>query len=303
VAVGKPRCANLILMVARRAQYRADPEPHSGEHTVDTGTAAIVPGSSSDDSYVVVVNGVMSSAVYPEDPTRLDFEYMQWIGTLIDEVAPSGEPLRVVHLGGAGCTVPQYVAATRPGSRQHVFEIDSALVTLARQAFGLRGVSGLRITSADARDGLATLTDHSADVIVRDAFAGEIVPAHLTTVEFLTEVGRVLRPGGTYVANVADTRDVRHSRVEAATALNQFEHVAFIAEPAQLRKRRFGNVVLAASARELPDDALVRRLAGGMVRARYVGTGAVQDMVAGTKSVHDGDLAGGQSFRRRPARS
>lgn len=286
-------------MARRRTQYRADPGSLSGEHTVDTGTAAIVPGSSNGGSYVVVVNGVMSSSVHPEDPTQLDFEYMQWIGAVIDEVAPAGEPLPVVHLGGAGCTIAQYVAATRPGSRQHVFEIDSALVTLARQAFGLRGVSGLRIASADARDGLATLTDNSADVIVRDAFAGELVPAHLTTVEFMAEIGRVLRPGGTYVSNVADTNEVRHSRIEAAAALDQFEHVSFIAEPAQLRKRRFGNVLLVASNKELPDDALVRRLAGGMVRARYVATDAVRDMVAGTKPVVDADLA---SARRRYGR-
>lgn len=289
-------------MPARRAQYRADPESHSGEHAVDTGTASIVPGSSSGGSYIVIVNGVMSSSVYLDDPTRLDFEYMQWIGTVIDELAPTGEPLRVVHLGGAGCTVPQYVAATRPGSRQHVFEVDAKLVTLARQAFGLRGVSGLRITTSDARDGLMSMTDDSADVIVRDAFVGEVVPPHLTTVEFMAEVGRVLRPSGTYVSNVADTNEVRHSRVEAAAALDQFEHVSFIAEPAQLRKRRFGNVVVSASGVDLPDEALTRRLAGGMVRARYVGTEAVRDMVSGTKPVRDADVASGRRLYGRPRR-
>jgi spermidine synthase len=283
-------CANLPSMPARRSQHRPRPDDHSGQHLVDSGTASIVSTSSNGGTWLVVVNGVMSSSVHPDHPERLDFEYMQWFGAVLDELAPPGDPMTVVHLGGAGCTMAQYVAATRPASRQHVFEIDGALVTLARQAFGLRRLRKVRITTADAREGIARLADESVDVVIRDAFAGETVPAHLTTVEFMQEVRRVLRPTGTYLSNVADTSDVRHSRVEAAVALDQFPHVSLIAEPAQLRKRRFGNVVLSASGVELPDDALVRRLAGGMVRARYVETGAVRDMVAGTRPLRDADL-------------
>lgn len=279
-------------MAASRAQRQPRPDAHTGEHSVDTGTAVIVPTSSNGGTWLVVVNGVMSSSVHPDNPQRLDFEYMQWIGTVIDEVAPPGDPLRVVHIGGAGCTIPQYVAATRPGSRQHVFEVDGALVTLARQAFGLRRIRGLRITTADGREGLSRLADGSADVIVRDAFTGETVPPHLTTAEFMAEVRRVLNPSGTYVSNVADTTDVRHSRVEAAAALQVFPHVSLIAEPAQLRKRRFGNVVVSASGVALPDHALVRRLAGGMVRARYVDTDAVREMIAGVRPLRDADLLG-----------
>lgn len=277
-------------MSARRSQHHPRPDVHAGQHVVDSGTAAIVPTSTSGGTWLVVVNGVMSSSVHPEHPERLDFEYMQWFGAVLDELAPAGDPMTVVHLGGAGCTMAQYVAATRPGSRQQVFEIDGALVTLARQAFGLRRHRNLRITTADGREGLARLADESVDVVIRDAFAGETVPPHLTTVEFMHDVRRVLRPAGTYVSNVADTSDVRHSRVEASVALNQFAHVSLIAEPAQLRKRRFGNVVLTASGVPLPDDALVRRLAGGMVRARYVETDAVRHMVAGTRPVRDADL-------------
>lgn len=277
-------------MASRRSQHRPRPDDHSGAHVVDTGTASIVPTSSNGGTWLVVVNDVMSSSVHPDDPTRLDFEYMQWIGTVIDEVALPGDPLNVIHLGGAGCTLAQYVAATRPASRQQVFEVDGALVTLARQAFGLRRIRGLRITTADGREGLSRLADASVDMVIRDAFTGETVPPHLTTLEFMSEVHRVLRPTGTYVANVADTTDVRHSRVEAAVALELFPHVSLIAEPAQLRKRRFGNVVLSASGVDLPDDALVRRLAGGMVRARYVETDSVRDMVAGMKPIRDADL-------------
>ena len=77
-----------------------------------------------------------SSHVDLDDPTRLDFEYVRWFGDVLDTWAPEGEPLRVVHLGGAGCTLARYVAATRPGSRQVVVDVDAAVLDLARRAFG-----------------------------------------------------------------------------------------------------------------------------------------------------------------------
>ena len=59
-----------------------------------------------------------------DDPTRLEFEYVRWTGDLLDVLAPEGEPLHTVHVGGAGCTLARYVAATRPRSRQVVLEND-----------------------------------------------------------------------------------------------------------------------------------------------------------------------------------
>lgn len=260
---------------------------HAGEHPVDTGTAELRPDRTDPGGWSVVVNGVPSSYVHLADPTRLDFEYMQWAGSVLDSLAPEGEPITAVHLGGAGCTLARYVAATRPRSAQTVFEIDAALVTLARQAFGLRGVAGLRLRTADGRAGLAGLADASADIVIRDAFAGAEVPPHLTTTGFHREVARVLRPSGIYVANVADTAAVRESRIEAASALEAFGVVGLIAEPAQLRGRRFGNVLLIASASPLPEDALVRRLAGGAVRARLVPHERVIELISGVRARHD----------------
>ena len=274
-------------MTRRHSQARPQPGELAGDHEVDTGTASLVPDRADADGWSVVVNGVASSYVHLGDPTRLDFEYMQWTGHVLDVLAADAAPIDAVHLGGAGCTLARYVAATRPKSRQLVFEIDAALVTLARQAFGLRGIRGLRIRAAEGRAGLASLTSDSADVVVRDAFDGESVPKHLTTVGFHREAARVLRPGGVYVANVADTAAVRESRVEAAAAQVAFAEVALVAEPAQLRGRRFGNVLVVASNRPLLEDQLVRRLAGGAVRARFVPPERVAELVAGVRPRED----------------
>ena len=260
---------------------------------MSTGIAEITADRDDPGGWFVVVNGVPSSYVHLDDPTRLEFEYVRWIGDVIDlfhaadRVADPAAPLRVAHLGGAGCTLARYVAATRPGSRQVVFELDAALVELVRRAFAIRRDQGIRIRADDARAGVRTLPDGSQDIVIRDAFAGNEVPSPLTTKEFCGDVARVLAPGGLYVANVADRTEQRHARAEAATMRTVFRQVALVAEPSQLRGRRYGNVLLLASNAPLPLDAITRRLASGAVRARVVRPERVAELVAGFRPLAD----------------
>lgn len=218
----------------------------------------------------VLVDGVPSSYVHLGDPTRLEFEYVRWIGDLLDVLAPDGEPLHAVHVGGAGCTLPRYLAARRPGSRQVVLEHDPAVVAAAREAFGFSRRSGFRLRVADGLAGLAALADGDWQVVVRDAFEGDTTPAHLTTTAFVDEVARVLGRDGVYVANVADRPGLGLARRELATALTRFRHVLLVGETQHLRGKRYGNVVLAASRRPLPVADLTRRVVSGPVPARVV---------------------------------
>jgi len=252
----------------------------TGRHPIDTGTAELLADPSDPDGFLLSVNDVPSSYVHA-DPTRLDFEYMQWFADVLEAWLAAPEPLKVTHIGGAGCTMARYVAATRPGSTQVVYEIDGALATLARQAFGLKQVAGVRIRAEDGRSGLAGAPAGVADVVIRDAFAGSLVPPHLGTTGWLEVVRTALTPGGLYVANVADQTQLALARREAVTAAAAFRNVALVAEPGQLRGRRYGNVVLLASDAALPEQALTRRLASGAVRARYVPPARVAELTSG----------------------
>ncbi len=280
------------------------PAAVAGEHAVSTGMAEITQDRDDPAGWFVAVNGVPSSYVHLDDPTRLEFEYVRWIGDIVDTcdgtdasdlAAGPAKPLRVAHLGGAGCTLARYVAATRPGSRQVVFEVDDALVALVRTAFDLRRERGIRLRTADARAGVRSLADGSQDVVIRDAFAGDRVPAHLATLEFGRDLARVLGPSGLYVANVADRTEQHHARAEAATLREVFQHVALVAEPSQLRGRRYGNVLLLASAAPLRLEPLTRRLASGAVRARVVRPERLAELVAGLRPLTDPDSPGQDS--------
>ena len=201
---------------------------------------------------MVFLDGHESSYVDLADPTHLEFSYVRRIGDVIDLLRPARQPIDVLHVGGGGFTLPRYVAATRPRSRQVVYEYDGELVRIAREHLGLAASPGMRVRVGDARARLAERASSSADVIVGDAFAGVVVPAHLATVEFAREVRRVLRPDGVYLLNVIDCPPLRVSRAEAATLLEAFEHVALVAERDLLRERDAGNVVFLASAVPLP---------------------------------------------------
>src|SRR4051812_5996034 len=142
--------------------------------------------------WLLTVDRIRQSYVDLDDPTYLDFEYVQAFADVLNAL-PAG-PLAVTHVGGGGCTLARYIAATRPGSPQIVLEPDSALTAVVRARLPLPTRSRIRIRAVDGRSGVAALRDASADVVVLDAFHGGRVPAELSTREFAAEVSRVLRP-------------------------------------------------------------------------------------------------------------
>ena len=82
----------------------------------------------------LVIDGTPQSHVNLRDNTDLFFEYVRRIGHVIDLCRAPGQPISALHLGGGALTLPRYIAATRPGSRQQVIELEGALVDLARYA-------------------------------------------------------------------------------------------------------------------------------------------------------------------------
>ncbi|GAB3599961.1 fused MFS/spermidine synthase [Angustibacter peucedani] len=233
----------------------------------------------------VVVGGVPSSYVHLDDPTRLEFEYVRWTGDLLDVLAEAGTPLHTVHVGGAGCTLARYVAHTRPRSRQVVLENDPEVLALVRDTFGYSRRSGFRLREADGLAGLRDLHDGSFDVLVRDAFAGDTTPAHLTTTTFVGQVARVLAADGVYVANVADRPGLGLVKREVATVSAVFGHVLLVGETQHLRGRRYGNVLLVASRRPLPVADLTRRVVAGPVPTRVVPPAEVRRLAAGADPI------------------
>jgi len=243
----------------------------------------------------LLVNGTPQSSVNLSDPTDLGFEYVERIGHVIDLLAPAKAPVTAVHFGAGALTIPRYIAATRPGSRQQVIELERELVDFVRERLPLPANASIRVRYGDAREIAERLPEGlrgAADLVVVDVFAGAVIPAPVTTTEFYSLAARLLAPTGVLAVNVADGAGLRFARGQIATVRAVLPEVAVLAEPQVLKGRRFGNLVIIASRGELPLTWLPRLLASGPHPASAVAGDDLDDLTRGWAPVTDATATG-----------
>jgi hypothetical protein len=261
---------------------------------VDGGTAELVPDPNRPKGWVLLIEGVAQSYVDLDDPGHLEFEYVRRVAGVIDTIAKPHAAVAVLHLGGGAMTLPRYVALTRPGSDQLVIERDPALALLVHRELPLRAGTGIEIRINDGRSAIETADDDAYDLVITDAYVGATMPRDMTGIEFVREVGRVLRPTGTYIINVTDLPLLAFTRVQLAALRDTFADVCVVAETGMLRGRRFGNVVLAATHR--PDGLRIRAMArprsGETATTRVVHGEALTEFIGGALAMSDAAQSG-----------
>ncbi|MFI2642540.1 spermidine synthase [Streptomyces sp. NPDC018610] len=240
-------------------------------------------------AWLLTVDGAPQSYVDLDEPTHLEFEYARRLGHVLDALARPGRPLDVLHLGGGALTLPRYVAATRPGSRQDVVEADRGLLRLVAEHLPMPDDAAVALHPADARTWLEAAPADSADVVIADVFGGSRIPAHLTTLAYARQAERVLRPDGVYLANLADAAPFAFLRSQLATFAAVFGELALIAEPGVLRGRRFGNAVLVAAHRPVDTAGLARLTAADAFPARVEHGAALREFIGAATPVPDED--------------
>ena len=272
---------------------RARREPSDDPQTrLSDGAIARVVASAYTSGYELVVDTTPQSHVDLDDPTHLHFEYVARMGAVIDQLRMPRQPLTAVHLGAGALTIPRYVEATRPGSRQQVIELEPAMVDLVREHLPLPRGAAIRVRIGDAREGLgrlpAALTG-AVDLLVSDVYSGAQTPAHLTTIEFYTAAAQLLAPEGVLLVNVADGAGLAFARRQVATIREVLPHVVVLAEVQTLKGRRFGNLVVAASASPLPTEWLPRLMAAGPHPAKVAQGAELDEFVRGARPATDAD--------------
>lgn len=207
------------------------------------------------------IDGTDYSYVDVEDPMYLEFDYVQRIVHVVDTCFEPGERITAVHVGGAGMTLPRYIAHTRPTSGQIVLEPDTSLTQAVRDTIPLPPCSGIKVRPVDGRAGILDLADDYADLVIVDAFANAQVPADLATREWFAEVRRVVRPSGVMVMNFTGHAPFDYARRLIAAISASFGPVVIGAEPSTWKGRRFGNFVIATGPRV--DPYLLERAGAG----------------------------------------
>ena len=240
-------------------------------------------------AFTLRVGRTDQSYVDLDDPLRLEFDYVQRMADVVESIAAPGQRLSAVHVGGAALTLPRYLAATRPRSAQVVLEPDAELTDLVREHLPLPRQSGIKVRAQDGLTGMAALRDDYADLVILDAFAGAQVPPELTTAAFFADCARVLGAGGTLLVNVTDRGPFPYARRVSAGVRAAFAWVAFCAEPATLKGRRFGNVVLVGSDRPLPLTAIAGRAGTAPYPYRVLHGDRLAQLVAGAAPFTEAD--------------
>ena len=104
----------------------------------------------------------------------------------------------------------------RPGQAWTFYEIDPAVVRIARQSFSFvpRCLPDARIVLGDARLSLARAAPQGADILVVDAFSSDSIPMHLLTREAFANYRRRLAPDGLLLVHISN----RHLNLEPVLA-------------------------------------------------------------------------------------
>ena len=270
---------------------RIEPDDAPTARLSDGSIARVAPSGFVSGSELVV-DGTPQSHVDLDDPTHLHFEYVARMGAVIDRLRMPGQPLTAVHLGAGALTLPRYVEATRPGSRQQVIELEPALWDLVRENLPLPRGAAVRVRIGDARAGLSRLPaalTGAVDLLVSDVYSGAQTPAHLTTVEFYRAAAGLLAPDGVLLVNVSDGPGLAFARRQVATIREVLPEVIVLAEVQVLKGRRFGNLVVAASAAPLPVEWLPRLMAAGPHPAKVAQGAEIEEFMRGARPATDAD--------------
>ena len=119
--------------------------------------------------------------------------------------ARNAGPIRYAVVGlGAG----SLACRAQPADTVHYYEIDPAIITIARDSGLFHFLSACRpdvpIMLGDARLTLADAPDGSYDIIYVDAFSSDAIPIHLITREAMAVYLRKLTPHGIVVVHVSN---------------------------------------------------------------------------------------------------
>ena len=255
--------------VTRRRRASGAPAPTalpSGPVRTSFATAELV---ARDTGILLMLDGAESSFLDMRDPSHLDFEYHQQMDAVLTALRGAGGPVKALHLGGAGCALARAWDVTRPGSQQVAVEIDEILADRVRTWFDLPRSPRLRIRVGDAAEVVTGLRPGQWDVVVRDVFNGGSVPASCRSQEFLGTCLKALAPDGLLLVNTASMpRAQADAEIAALTRAMDGDAscAVIVADPAAVRGRRRGNLVLVArqapfTASELEEvERAVRRL-------------------------------------------
>lgn len=210
------------------------------------------------------------------DVSHLEFDYMRWMRLVLQAVRAR----RVLHIGGGACALARALAASDPGGRQEVCEVDADVLEVAREHLGLRRAPGLRVRQVEGRAFISAQPDASWEAVVVDAFVGAAVPPRLITEQAMRDVARVAPLA---LVNVVDRRAGPVVRSVAAALAAAYPRIWGLGG-------RGGNTVVVGTTARHDLDRIAAQAAADTSPARLLTSAALTGLIAGEPALRDKDL-------------
>ena len=147
------------------------------------------------------------------------------------------------RIGVVGLGAGTLACYAQPGQGWRIFEIDPAIVRIARTRFGFlrRCLPGADIVVGDARLALAAQPKASFDLLALDAFSSDAVPMHLMTREAFARYAQTLAPNGLLLVHISNRFIDLEPVVAANAAAGGWHAASMVYRPAD--KPREGETV------------------------------------------------------------
>jgi len=149
----------------------------------------------------LVLDRTFHAVMWKADPLPLFLPYSQ---LMVASLALVPEPKRGLILGHGGGSIAKWLAARWPELELDIVEFDPVVVRMAEEYFSYHAPPRHHVHVRDARAFLNRTSD-VYDLIWVDAFARHMIPFHLTTVEFFSELRKHLTPNGVLAVNLASS--------------------------------------------------------------------------------------------------
>jgi spermidine synthase len=200
------------------------------------------------------------SSMRLDDPFETDIEYVGYLHLTL-AVKPDARRALVIGLGGG--SVVKRMWRDYPEMSLDVVEIDSEVVDVARELFGVPDDPRIRIFTEEGR-GFVRLAPDIYDIVIVDAFDDDRVPRQLTCEEFMRDARDCMSPDGVIAYNVIGSIYGPHSKPFRSlyrTLANTWARIwVFPLEFSQDARDTSRNVIVLASDAELTDDELLNRI-------------------------------------------
>jgi len=150
------------------------------------------------------------------------------------------------RIGVVGLGTGTLACYARPGQDWRFFEIDPAVVHLARDSSAFSFIRlcapQAQILVGDARLRLSELPSAGLDLLALDAFSSDAVPMHLMTAEAFAAYGRVLSPEGLLLVHISNRFLALAPVVAGAAKTGGWQGLRLVHVPTALERQDEGAV-------------------------------------------------------------